>query len=180
MPRSGRRVAGILPDWHIGLLDDTKAWVSTGRMRFDVTTRASPGQVRQALTDFSDRRLQIWSRSLDPKTYEVRELGDTWAVARESTAGSPFWVVARYDWSDPAALRMTVEDCSWGGSGAGSVRVAPLDGGGSLVHAEWTYTGAKRTRDKVMLSLIQRFPMRRIIARGWVKALDRYAQSGLA
>ena len=110
----------------------------------------------------------------------MRELGDTWAVARESTAGSPFWVVSRFDWSDPTVLRWAVEDCSWGGSGTGTVRIAPVDGGGSLVHAEWTYTGATRTRDKVMLSLIQRFPMRRIIARGWVKALNRYAQSGLA
>ena len=82
----------------------------------------------------------------------------TWAVARESTAGSPFWVVARYDWSDPVVLRMTVEECSWGGSGAGSVRIAPANGGGSLVHAEWTYTGAHRTRDKVMLSLIPALP----------------------
>lgn len=149
-------------------------------MRFDVTTRASPEQVRQALTDFTDRRLRIWNRTLDPRTYEVRELEDTWAVARESTAGSPFWVVCRYDWSDPTVIRWRVEECSWGGSGTGSVRTIAVDGGGSLVHAEWTYTGASRTRDKFMLSLIGRFPMRRLIARGWVKALDRYAQSGLA
>jgi hypothetical protein len=149
-------------------------------VRFDVTTRASPEQVREALTDFTDRRLQIWSSTLDPRTYEVRALGDTWAVARESTARSPFWVVCRYDWSDPAVLRWSVEDCSWGGSGAGSVRCATVAGRGSLVHAEWTYTGATRRRDKVMLSLIGRFPLRRLIARGWVKALDRYAQTGPA
>lgn len=34
---------------------------------------------------------RIWHRTLDPKTYELRERGSTWAVARESTAGSPFW-----------------------------------------------------------------------------------------
>jgi uncharacterized protein YndB with AHSA1/START domain len=146
-------------------------------MRFEVTTLASPEQVLEALTDFTDRRLQIWDRSLDPKTYEVRARGDTWAVARESTAGSPFWVVARYDWAEPTAVRMTLEECSWGGSGTGSVRITPVDGGGSRVHAEWTYTGASRTRDKVGLSLIQHFPMRHIIARGWVRALDRYARS---
>jgi hypothetical protein len=132
------------------------------------------------LTDFTDRRLQIWSGTLDPKTYEVRALGDSWAVARESTPGSPFWVVCRYDWSDPKVIRWTVEECSWGGSGMGSVRTAPGSGGGSLVRAEWTYTDASRTRDKVMLSLLPRFPLRRLIARAWVKALDRYAQSGLA
>jgi Polyketide cyclase / dehydrase and lipid transport len=149
-------------------------------VRFDVHTRASPEQVRAALTDFTDRRLQIWSRTLDPKTYEVTARGDSWAVARESTTGSPFWVVCRYDWSDPSVIRWTVEDSSWGGGGAGSVRVDPADGGGSVVHAEWSYTGAHRRRDKVMLSLIQRFPLRRVIARGWVQALDRYAESGLA
>lgn len=149
-------------------------------VRFEVTTLASPEQVREALTDFTDRRLQIWDRTLDPKTYEVRARGDTWAVARESTAGSPFWVVARYEWTDPTLILMTLDECSWGGSGTGSVRITPANGGGSRVHAEWTYTGASHTHDKVMLSLIQRFPLRRMIARGWAKALDRYAQSTLA
>lgn len=148
-----------------------------GCVRLDVITHASPAQVQKALTDFTDRRLQIWNRTLDPKTYEVREVGDTWAVVRESTAGSPFWVVSRYDWADPTMLQFTLEECSWGGSGTGSVRVTPVGGGGSRVYAEWAYTGASRTCDKVMLSLIQRFPLERMIARGWVKALDRYAKS---
>ncbi|TNM49517.1 hypothetical protein FHP29_01290 [Nocardioides albidus] len=146
-------------------------------MRFEVTTLASPEQVREALTDFTDRRLRIWSRTLDPRTYEVRELGDTWAVARESTAGSPFWVVCRYDWSDPDVVRWTVEECSWGGSGEGSVRATPTDGGGSRVEAEWTYTGATRRRDKMLLPMIGSAPMRAIIARGWTQALDRFAAS---
>ena len=133
-----------------------------------------------ALTDFTDRRLETWSGTLDPKTYEVKELGATWALARESTAGSPFWVVSRYDWSEPTVVSWTVKECSWGGGGAGSVRTVPLDDGRSQVHAEWTYTGATRTRDKVMLSMIGRFPLRRLIARGWVHALDRYARSDLA
>ncbi len=149
-------------------------------VRFEVTTLASPEQVRQALTEFTDRRTQIWNRTLDPKAYEVRALGDTWAVARESTAGSPFWVVSRYDWADPTVLRMTVQEASWGGSGTGSVRVAPLNGGGSRVHAQWTHTGVSRIRDKVLLALIHSFPVRHMIAREWVKALDRYAQSDLA
>lgn len=150
------------------------------RVRFEVVTGASPEQVREALTDFTDRRLQTWSRTHDPRTYEVRARGDTWSVARESTAGSPFWVVTRYDWSDPSVIRMSLEDCSWGGGGTGSIRAASSEGGGSRVLAEWTYTGATRTRDKVMLSMIQRFPMRQLIARGWRKALDGYAEAELA
>lgn len=142
-----------------------------------MTTRASPEQVRRAMTDFTDRRLEIWSRTLDPARFEVRELGDTWAVARESTPGSPFWVVVRYDWSDPTVVRWTVDESSYGGHGTGSVRAVPTVDGGSRVQAEWSYTDVRRTRDKILLFLIQRFPMSRLISRMWVDALDRYAQS---
>jgi hypothetical protein len=146
-------------------------------VRFDVTTYASPEQVLRALTDFTDRRPQIWNRTLDPRTYEVRGLGDTWAVARESTPGSPFWVVARYDWSDPAVVRWTVEESSYGGHGTGSVQIAPTVDGGSRLHVEWDYTEVGRTRDKLLLFLIQRSPMRRMISRMWVTALDGYSRS---
>ena len=144
-------------------------------MRFEITTKASPGQVLSALADFTERRPQIWSRTLDPRTYEVRAQGDTWAVARESTSGSPFWVVCRYDWSDPDEVRWVVEDCSWGGSGEGFVRTTPTTDGGTRLRAHWTYTDATRLRDKVMLPLIGVFPLRLLIARGWVRALDRLA-----
>ncbi|WP_158292886.1 MULTISPECIES: SRPBCC family protein [Kribbella] len=146
-------------------------------MRFDVTTHASPEQVLRALTDFTDRRLQIWSRTLDPKTYQVRGLGDSWAVARESTPGSPFWVVVRYDWSDPTVVRWTEEESSYGGRGTGSVRIAPTDDGGSRLHVEWNYGDPSRTRDKVVLFLLHRGPMNRVISRLWASALNRYAQS---
>lgn len=42
-------------------------------MRFDIETQASPEKVYRALTDFTPQRLRIWDRTLDPKTYEVRE-----------------------------------------------------------------------------------------------------------
>jgi hypothetical protein len=33
--------------------------------------------VLRALTDFTDARLQIWNRTLDRKTYELRDSGET-------------------------------------------------------------------------------------------------------
>jgi hypothetical protein len=147
-------------------------------VRFDVSTRATPGQVLRALTDFSPRRLETWHKSLDPKTYDVRELGDTWAVAKESTPGSPYWVVARYDWSDPALVRFETVESSYGGGGTGSVRIEPAVGGGSRLRVEWSYTGVTRLRDKVALPLIQAWPMRSVIRRSWATALDRYADAG--
>lgn len=145
-------------------------------MRFVVDTRASPEQVRRALTDFTDRRLQIWSRTLDPKTYELRDHGATWAVALESSPGSPFWVVARYDWSEPDVVRWRVEDSSYGGAGDGVIRIEPTGDGGSRLHVEYDNTGA-RAGQKPLLFLLHRGPMGRIIARLWASALNRYARA---
>lgn len=145
-------------------------------MRFVVTTLASPDQVREALTDFSDRRLQTWHRTLDPKRYELREHGENWAVAREATPGSPFWVVARYDWSDPHDIRMTILESSYGGSGTGSFRITPTAGGGSRLSVEWDNTGA-RSWQKLLISLMHRGPLGRLVSRMWASALDRYAQT---
>jgi hypothetical protein len=147
-------------------------------VRFDLTTRASPEQVLRALTDFSPRRLETWSKSLDPRTYDARVVGDTWAVAKESTPGSPYWVVSKYDWSDPAWVRWTMVETSWGGGGDGSVRIDPAAGGGSRLHVEWAYTGFTSARDRVLLPLIQSWPMRRMISGMWGKALDQYADAG--
>jgi hypothetical protein len=148
-------------------------------MRFDVDTKATPEQVRRALTDFTDHRLQIWNRTLDPKKYELREQGETWAVARESTPGSPFWVVARYDWAEATVVRWTVVESSYGGGGDGSVRIVSADNGGSRLHVEWVNTGA-RISQRPLLFLLHRRPMGRLISRMWTAALDRYAQDDLS
>lgn len=144
-------------------------------MRFEFTTKASPDQVRDALTDFTQRRLQTWSRTLDPETYEVRGEGPDWAEARESSPGSPFWVVCRYDWSDPGVVRWTVTDSSYGGGGDGAVRIAPDGSGGSRLRAEWDAPGA-RPLLKPVLFLIHHGPLPLLIRRMWASALDRYAE----
>jgi hypothetical protein len=142
-------------------------------MRFDLETRASPDQVRRALTDFSERRLRIWNRTLDPKTYELRDQGEHWALARESSPGSPVWVVSLYDWSDPQVVRWTFTESSYGGGGEGLVRIAPREDGGSSVHAEWRTANARR--QKPLLFLVHHGPMGLLIARMWTSTLDRFA-----
>ncbi|WP_330475830.1 SRPBCC family protein [Terrabacter sp. C0L_2] len=142
-------------------------------MRFDIETRASPEQVRRALTDFSDARVRTWHRTLDAKTYAVLGQGESWAEARESSPGSPFWVVARYDWSDPEVVRWTVTDSSYGGGGDGLVRVTPGVDGGSRVHAEWRNVDPRR--QKLLLFLLRHGPASAVISRMWTASLDRYA-----
>lgn len=144
-------------------------------MRFEVQTKASPAQVRRAFTDFTDRRPRIWYRTLDPQKYELRDQGETWAIARESSPGSPFWVVVRYDWSDPSVIRWTVLESSYGGAGEGAVRIAPAGRGGSRLLCEWGNTNP-RARWRPLLFLLHHGPMGRLLSRMWTAALDRYAE----
>lgn len=148
------------------------------QVRFDLTTQSSPEQVLRAMTDFTDRRLDIWRNTLDPKIYEVRELGDTWAVAREGSPGVPYWVVIRYDWSDPQLLRWAELETNHGDPGTGHLRIDPDGQGGSRVHVEWT-THPVRIRDRIAMFVIHH-TMNRVIARKWTEALDRYARSDTA
>jgi hypothetical protein len=141
-------------------------------MRFDLVTHALPEQVLEAMTDFTDRRLKIW-KTLDPEIYEVKERGDTWAVAREGSPHSPYWVILRYDWSDPRVIRWTELETNHGDPGDGFMRIEPHEAGGSQVHVEWS-THPIRIRDKLAITLIHH-TMSRAIARMWRKALDRFA-----
>ena len=139
-----------------------------------ISRRGPPEQVLRALTDFTESRLETWNRTLDAKTYELRESGQTWAVARQSSPRSPFRVVVCYDWSDAETVHWTVLDSSYGevervwSSRTGSRR-------GSQVHAEWTYTGA-RLMQRPPIFLINH-GMGRFISPMWASAPDRYAES---
>jgi hypothetical protein len=142
-------------------------------MRFELDTVASPQHVLAALTDFTDHRVRIWPRTLDPKRYRVHEVGDTWAVATEATAGSPFWVTARYDWSEDGLVRWDVLESSYGGHGKGSVTITPR-GAGSHLAVQWDSPGARPLQRPLLLAL-HRLPVGRMIARMWRQSLDDYA-----
>lgn len=76
--------------------------------RYSLETDATPEQVFRAFTDFSDRRLDVWRKTLDPKKYELREHGDTWAVVKEGSAGTKMWVLLRYEWQEPGTIHWSV------------------------------------------------------------------------
>lgn len=132
-------------------------------MKFELDTVASPEQVRAALTDFTSRRLDIWSHTLDPEGYRLIDEGDQWALARENTAHSPFWVVSEYDWSDPATVRWNVVHSSYGGGGRGYVTITARPEGGSHLSVYWDYTGPRRQR--LLLFLLHAGPTDRLVRR---------------
>ncbi len=59
-----------------------------------------------ALTDFSERRPELWP-NLDDKYYELHDLGPTWADVTEGTdVLGGVWARERYDWSEPGIVRL--------------------------------------------------------------------------
>ena len=63
-----------------------------------------------ALTDFSERRPELWP-NLDAKYYDLHELGDTWADVTEGTnVLGGVWAHEHYDWSEPGLVRLRLID----------------------------------------------------------------------
>ena len=143
------------------------------RFRFHLETTATPDQVFRAFTDFGDRRLEVWSRTLDPEKYEVRERGDTSAVVREGSAGTRIWVLLRYDW-EPGVVRWSLVDSDHCGAGRGEVRISPREGAGSRVDVLIHHAAPRGLRGAAIL-LVQRVLGPVLFPRMWRSALDRFA-----
>ncbi len=143
---------------------------------FDFDTKASPEQVKAALTDFSDRRTEIWKDTLDPDKYEVREVGDTWAVAREGSKRPSVWAVERYDWSEPGKVSWTVEESNFCKPGSGvQVKIQSATNGGSHVAGQWHRTPAG-LKGNIIIAMT-RFVGPTMISKYMREALDRYAEA---
>jgi len=111
-------------------------------VRFDIQTRLPPEQVLAILTDFSQRRPQLWP-TLAEDLYEVYDVRPTSADVKE---GSPWpvrmWERAHYDWSVPGRVRWTVLDSTYFAPGSYTeVIVQEGTGGGSQIHVESNRTG---------------------------------------
>lgn len=111
------------------------------RVEVDSETRLAPDQVVAALTDFSDRRTDVWA-DIAPQYYEVYSVGDHEADAREGTVAGPMkiWAKEHYEWS-PDRVRWTVVEsnfCSPGSFVEAQISAGP--DGGSRIHTVWERT----------------------------------------
>ncbi len=146
------------------------------RFSYGLTTRATPEQVFTAFTDFGERRLDVWQKTLDPAKFELREIGENWAVVREGSAGVRIWVVLRYEWHPPGTIRWTLLESDHCDAGRGEVTISPGPGGGSRVHAEIDHRRPRGLRGRAIL-LAQRLIGPVAFPRMWRAALDRMAAS---
>jgi hypothetical protein len=94
--------------------------------------------IREALLDFTDRRLATWAKTLDPETYQVHWVGDTSAEVTEGSARPKVWSRERYDWSEPDTISWTTQESNFCTPGSRVVmQINPLLDGGSHIAVTW-------------------------------------------
>jgi hypothetical protein len=112
------------------------------QLEMETETSLSPDQVVAALTDFSDRRPQMWT-GISPQYYKVFSVDETSADVREGTKQGPLnvWAREQYDWSVPNTVVWTVKEsnfCTVGSYVKAEIR--PRPGGGSIIKSTWDRT----------------------------------------
>jgi hypothetical protein len=104
-------------------------------LHFDVVTDLAPTAVLAALTDFSDRRPELY-RNIDRSHFRVHARGPDWADVTEGNVLA--WERNRYEW-DSAAGTVTVkttESDSWLPSSRWEYRLRPTPSGGTQVQVK--------------------------------------------
>lgn len=98
-------------------------------VHFSVDTDVPADRFTAALTDFSDRRPQLWP-SLDPARFTVHSVGATTAdVSEGSSFAGGIWERGTYDWSRPGLVRLEVTESNAFAPGSSwQWRVSAVDG----------------------------------------------------
>ncbi len=123
-------------------------------IRFTIAVPIAPQAVAVALTDFSPDRPTRW-RNLDPTTYRVHALGETWAEVTEgaSLAGG-VWERSRYDWSQPNVITSTLIDSNTVAPGSyWKYELRPSRNGGSEITCTVHRLG-KGLRGRAIVTLV--------------------------
>ena len=146
------------------------------KIRYEADGAVSADRFIAALTDFSERRPELWP-NLDAKYYALHERGDTWAEVTEGTdVLGGVWAQEHYDWSEPGLVRLRLVDARDFRPGTLiEYRVTPRPDGGCHVAVEFQRV-AKSLRGRVVGLVVQLTGSRRFAA-DLRETLDRLARS---
>lgn len=108
------------------------------KIHYEADGAISADRFLAALTDFSERRPELWP-NLDAKFYRLHDLGDTWAEVTEGTdLLGGVWARERYDWSEPGVVRLRlVESVDFRPGTVIEYRVTPNADGGCHVAVDF-------------------------------------------
>ena len=141
-------------------------------LTFTVDAPVLPKAVVGALTDFSERRSEIWP-DLDPDIYRVDELRATSAVVREGQRKPKLWAIEEYDWSTPGTVTWTARESNFCAPGSFMSARAEPGAAGSRVHVTWSRSGVG-LKGRMIVGLM-RLTRGRPLAKSLEKALSRLA-----
>ena len=139
------------------------------RVHFEVESPLEPEVVIEALTDFSERRPELWP-AIDQKVYRVHEVSGSSAVVTEGTdVMGGIWATERYEWNGSGWVRATIQDSNfWHSGGTWGLTAAARARGGSFLSVTRDRR-AKNARARV-LETMMRLVGRRVLPAELLKA----------
>ena len=132
-------------------------------------TDLPPDRILGALTDFSDRRADVWPK-IDEAHFRVHGQGPGWADVTEGNILA--WERNRYEWNAAGEVTVTtVESDTWAPGSQWRYRLQPTATGGTEIQVTVVRTG-RGPRGLVIGALITWFG-RRILRADMEKVLTR-------
>jgi hypothetical protein len=138
-------------------------------IRFEVESPLEPDEVLNALTDFSERRPELWP-AIDPKVYRVHEVSESSALVTEGTdVMGGIWATELYEWDGSTTVRATIQESNlWHPGGTWELTAAPRPGGGSVLKV--TRDRRPKNAKARIFELMMRAVGRRVLPREMLKA----------
>jgi hypothetical protein len=146
------------------------------KIHYEADGAVSADRFIAALTDFSERRPELWP-NLDAKFYKLHELGEGWAEVTEGTdVLGGVWAREHYDWSQPGLVRLRlVEAVDFRPGTTIDYRVTARPDGGCHVSVDFQRI-AVSPRGRLVGAIVQLTGKRRFTA-DLAVTLDRLAAS---
>jgi hypothetical protein len=142
------------------------------RFSVEFDTPVAPERIVSAMTDFSDRRPDLWPM-LAPSLYAVHSVGQNTAdVTEGSTRPFEVWAREAYTWSHPNMVRWEVTESNFSLPGHGHTLTVEQTDTGSHVRLDYDrgVYGAKGIAAGVMMKLFGRRIVRSYLQKtmaGW-------------
>ena len=116
------------------------------RIEYSVGSDLAPERVMAAITDFSDRRPDLWP-NISRKFWQLHDRGENWAECTEgSDVAGGIWARERYEWTADRVVG-TVQDSNVFASGTWTLTVEQRPDGGSHI----TVVSDRRPKGKGLL-----------------------------
>lgn len=138
-------------------------------IQFEVESPSQPDAVVEALTDFSERRTELWP-AIDPNVYQVHELSASSALVTEGTdVMGGIWATELYEWDGSGTVRATIQESNfWHPGGTWELAACRRNGGGSILKV--TRNRRPKNAKSYLFEAMMRFVGARILAKELLKA----------